>query len=622
MRGANLGGNFAVMVVDCLHSSKVETRSAATSLMEASLSAGCVSPDSYRKTLGRLKPALQRTIGPLIEKHVKRALPIGQSDLSQDKDDAEIDSERPKAKLQQTRRNSTKHPAFANSSSADLQDDRGSNYLRHPMLTTTSVKIPEISDPWPEYPEEPNTNSIETLHVLWRPFLTSASALNLFPTVGIKKQDDAIQGCNLLKGAITWDLDNHEQIVIEILGFVLRWISIALCARETAQGLNIILSTIQDLLSYLGDKQYKLGESEITIIVPLLLEKASTAKVSKVIATSRLKFRFNQERFESDYSRILKMFRGESLVPPKEYGIFACSIVLERSSHVKVKTLACEMAKECVEAAGLSAIGKKGLFAAAKFLSEDPTRHRSAPLELLVEVTVKMKNDVSKVARICGSNLSDKARQKLEERLKEGKEPTKRKLSHGKGSSVVTELPRLSLRTASPSKRALPAVEEAPDDIFVFSTKLSSDSGDPLNTEREVDPIVATLGTSSAAASLRARLQKIREKGLAVSVEQDLSPPVVEKHSIPIEENETQARSSNIEPINVYIERFASLLDKKPPVDESDEDIELAINGLRIFHTVLAGKDGSFFNISKQEASSFRSEIAENANTSIDLVRR
>lgn len=333
-----------------------------------------------------------------------------------------------------------------------------------------------------------------------------------------------------------------------------------------------------------------------------------------------------QERFDPLYNDILQMLHTESTVSPKEFGTLGCSIVIERSAHVKAKTFACEQAKYCISTVGLSAIGKKGLLAVAKFLSEDPTRHRLAALDLLVEITIKMKNDVSRLSRICGSNLSEKGRQILEERINGAHVSTNSPSPVRKGDGVATELPKLSLRQRSPARQTpLPTTEdldETPEDLFVFSTRLSSDSGDKPIAKQQVESLPVSLGTSSAAASLRARLLKIREKGMAASAEQEIAERESEIQPMLVEDSQPHEFSSQIEPIDVYISRFRSLLEKTPPLDESDNDIEKVITGLRIFHIVLAEKDGSFFNISGQEALRYRPEIMENANTSIDLIRR
>ena len=66
-----VGEKYATSLVECLTSSKSETRSAASSLLEASLSKNVIGIDTIKKMTARLKPADQRTVAPLISKSAK-----------------------------------------------------------------------------------------------------------------------------------------------------------------------------------------------------------------------------------------------------------------------------------------------------------------------------------------------------------------------------------------------------------------------------------------------------------------------------------------------------------------------------------------------------------------------
>jgi hypothetical protein len=319
------------------------------------------------------------------------------------------------------------------------------------------------------------------------------------------------------------------------------------------------------------------------------------------------------------------------VIPTKDFGACGCALVIDRSPHVKAKVLACQFASECVDNAGLAAIGKKGLLGAAKFLSEEPSLHRNAALELLVRIATKMNNDVSKLSKICGTSLSDKGRKLLEDRAKINKNPARSEAAEAAATmNIASELPRLSLRQTSPaSKYALPnpgtTEEGAIDDLFVFSSKLSFESGvSYANTRSDDRPAAVVQGSSSAAASLRARLMKIREKGVTgpVAASEMPEPSSKKVDSAGDYESSDTTTTRKIEPIHVHISCFRALLQRESPVKEDDAAVEKAIDSLRIFHNVLAGKDGALLNISKQESASFRDEIIEHANTSIDLVRR
>jgi hypothetical protein len=326
------------------------------------------------------------------------------------------------------------------------------------------------------------------------------------------------------------------------------------------------------------------------------------------------------------YNDILQLLRNELVIPTKDFGAIGCALVLDKSSHVKAKIFACEIGSECVDSAGLAAIGKKGMLGAAKFLSEEPSRGQRHPaLDLLVGIVIKMNNDVQKLSKICGTNLSDKGRKMLEERLKNHAIPARTEVLDSEPTvtpSIASELPRLSLRQTSPTPKYVvskPTTSEGVvSDLFVFSSKQSFESNDsfPLGTADD-KPAQIAQSSSSAAASLRARLMKIREKGVTAAI--PTSQPLENSSRALGSHESSREKPRQIEHIHSHITYFRDLLQKQPPINEDDASIANAISSLRIFHNVLAAKDGS---ISKHDSSGFRHEIIEHANTSIDLVRR
>jgi hypothetical protein len=83
--------------------------------------------------------------------------------------------------------------------------------------------------------------------------------------------------------------------------------------------------------------------------------------------------------------------------------------------------MACKECCVCVESLGLSGIGKKGVLVAAKSLSEEKLpENRNGLLDLMELILPRMNGDMQRFVRICGPNLSDKARVLIEERLKKG----------------------------------------------------------------------------------------------------------------------------------------------------------------------------------------------------------
>jgi cytoskeleton-associated protein 5 len=105
---------------------------------------------------------------------------------------------------------------------------------------------------WPEYPEEPRGQSIfGALKKSWAPALPQTTATMLFPETGIKKQDDAQAGCDILKRAIEIDESERTKATIEQLDLILKWFAFAFASKETSVGLQTILDFIRSLLSFL-----------------------------------------------------------------------------------------------------------------------------------------------------------------------------------------------------------------------------------------------------------------------------------------------------------------------------------------------------------------------------------
>jgi len=181
-RGQPLGEKYAEVVVECLTSSKSETRTAASSLLDVSIEKGVVSMESVRKATERLKPAKQRTIGPLIAKLSKNAptatekenLPSSESRSQQ----------RPAAASERSRvvSRSAKKPARNGDQAAERNGAASSQDAKHPASIPS--KHPLVSRAgsharsfsksmvWPDFPEEPNGSTIlGNLKRLWSPLL-------------------------------------------------------------------------------------------------------------------------------------------------------------------------------------------------------------------------------------------------------------------------------------------------------------------------------------------------------------------------------------------------------------------------------------------------------------------
>ena len=417
VRAQPVGEKFAATTVDCLASSKGETRTATEELLKACLEHGVISAQTLRTGINHLKPAQQRTVSPVISGLVSS---VGLSSIRVEKENRPISdpsllsrsmSIPSNTKVRATvTRPATLPDVSATASRSQLLSRKPEPFVRekvvegHPLgSSSTGAKKVRINrkPSWPEYPEEPlGTTQLSSLKKLWTS-LPSPTAAALFPEGGIKQQDDAHVGCTVLSKAIHTDSKTGSDEIIQHFDLILKWISISLCSREKTVGLQAILSLLMDLFTFLAERNYTMLDEEAFIIVPIVIEKASIAK----------------GRFKEHFHDALSLLDSCGVISDKTLGSLICVTVIERSHQTKARVLAFQQCSRCIERIGLAGIGKKGLLLATKSLSEETLpENRTAVLDLLEFVLSKMDGDVDKLARICGSNLSDKSRALLEER--------------------------------------------------------------------------------------------------------------------------------------------------------------------------------------------------------------
>jgi hypothetical protein len=292
-RGQGLGEKYAIVVVNCLTSSKSETRSAASSLLATSIENGIIGRESIRKATEKLKPALQLSVGPLIAKMTQNAPASslnGKENLSLcdservTSDDKRTDShgtqktEKPKTpKLPSPERRTHK------SSLGNVTETHSSpSSERHPLVSLSGKRYVKSGRTviWTEYPKEPQGSIFEDLKRFWAPFLPPTTTSLLFPPSGIKKQDDACDGCKLISKSLSLDRADVGQAVEEQLDLILKWLTFALCSKETTTALPEILAVFIDILNYMLEIGREFSDQEALETIPFWLEKSSSAKVS------------------------------------------------------------------------------------------------------------------------------------------------------------------------------------------------------------------------------------------------------------------------------------------------------------------------------------------------------
>jgi hypothetical protein len=346
---------------------------------------------------------------------------------------------------------------------------------------------------------------------------------------------------------------------------------------------------------------------------------------------------------------INSMLENEKLLPPKRQGM-ACVAVIDCSPHAKAKAQACQMCLSCIEKIGLASFGKKGILATAKMLSQDTTMHRVAALDLMESILSKMNGDILRLARICGPNLSDKGRQLLEERwYKSHSKDSAHIISSGspntrpppgspqkvtsfgfhkedKQSDIIDELPRLTLRAFGKepprnSPRKLIPEDLPSNEAFSFSaTMLAS----PTNADSEF--ALSSSGTafrsfsaadiepSGAAAALRARLLKIREKTKLPESDTSINNGDFMPHLL--------ADSPELMDFDTILDNIHNLLNKSPPIPEYDSCMETCIFALKVVHSTLSKQVNSSLGLSENNLEYLRGRLLQNVNQVVGLLRR
>lgn len=289
LRGQPVGDRYAAVLIECLTSSKSETRSAALSLLEGSLEVGVIGTENIKKATDRLKPALQRSVGPLIAKITKKNQPTKateENEGSKSITDRDRNQSHPKRLDVRPISNKEKSGQRGNNVSGFTTDEHSPSKSTlhlplHPLISDSSRNTSSATRSiiWTEYPEEPHGSVLENLKRSWTPLLPQSTVIALFPNSGIRKQDDAKTGIEVITRALSLDRKNGGTACLEQLDVILKWIMFALCSKESTTGLVDILALLKDLLDFLVESKRELSDMEALETVPLLLDKASGAKV-------------------------------------------------------------------------------------------------------------------------------------------------------------------------------------------------------------------------------------------------------------------------------------------------------------------------------------------------------
>lgn len=335
-KGRANGANFGQAILKCLTSSQSETRSLAEEILKESIKSKVLSIASLEKAAANLINAEQRKVRPILDslnsisivetaveqsspkKNTKRpasTIPFStasRESASRPRSTIPFESRnghsptRSKISTRRTSRSNDRNSLDPRKRSmsrgrressaasirqgsehtgtiAELMNDPGFHPLKSESATSVpkEVRISKQRDHVPEYPEEPSGGDVfSDLKKIWAPLLPHQSVIVLFPSSGIKVQDDASSGCELLSHGIKMAVEHEdEEVVLNQIDLMIRWFSYALCNRETTTGMLSLISSLTALSNLLSDQKYQLTDYESFMLLPYLLEKAGAAKV-------------------------------------------------------------------------------------------------------------------------------------------------------------------------------------------------------------------------------------------------------------------------------------------------------------------------------------------------------
>jgi len=691
-RGDSLGDRFSNVLVNALSSSKSDIRSAAESLLSECIANNALSMKSAKKCLGRMVPAKQRTVGMILAKISSSSSASSDSRASEkpspsrparmssrtappaekintksmEKSGIQKPQPTPQAAGPKSRLGTYSKPSFEEEVEDPVDDDASHPLVGNPSGMQKSRSAMR-SVTWPEYPEEPSGAPLYNgLKKAWSHIIPTNSTMKLFPDRGIRNQSDVTDAFDMVRQAIKMDKEDQGSVVVEQLHFILRWSVFVMGCKESAVGLTGLLDMLSDLLSYLNFRMHEFSDAEVSIFVPFMYERASVAK----------------GRFMDTYMDLIESIKAENLISDKRLGPSVCVPLMEGSSHTKARLMACQTCQHCVEVVGLSGIGKKGVLVAVKAFSvEKLPENRAAFLDLMVLLVSKMNNDMNRFSKICGTALTPKARSLIEEHMKkapspatkasQAKSPSPRKPSRQSRPSMLTpptklsfspksefvvpsvfedELPALDLRrvlrerqspTSSPTKTSgirpatFPASAQVPTITTSYSSNLASSSGE--SSLSEPHPASSPLG---AAASLRARLLKIREKNnmgpLPTKPSETIDIPMTSSSVRPAVQHteEFQTPTFDLEDsilsevldsesfLEVFLETIRKLLEKPHKIFESDDDLLSSTDVLKNIHAAVSKQPNLAVMISPIVVENLREEIRERASEVVGLLTR
>ncbi len=564
---------LAKVIVRSLLSPKSGSRSAAESLLAACSKNNFVPSATFDKEIGKLSPAQQRTVRSFIPKMSKQDQELV--------DTFKKASERPRRPGQMLSNRQTTQVGGPNNKTA-MQSTRGggppwksNNIVETSVIPENPLQMINVrsakpkgqrlallgkGDSWPEYSEEPSSDTIQALRKSWSAFIPSSSIDVLLPQSGLRTHEDCISGCDLLSKAIGYSRDNNDSSFLDLLDFIFKWATCAILLRNHTSGFRKLLSTIHVLFERLDELSYVISDAEALLLLPYLVDKAGVAKL----------------QFKEEILTIFTLVTTKKVYPSQKFGS-VCIKVLEKSKSNPSRSLAAELCSVAVQSTGVSAIGKKGLVVLSNALNEETVAEaKKVYIDLFEIVVEKLRGDTGKL--FSAINPTDKVKAMIMERC--AKQPV---ATHG------------SPRRSPPRKIAPPVSQYSP-------------------TNDQEAPALSS--SAVVTGNLRARLQKSKET--KISEESHRLPPVIDTSSA------TSSPSCHTPRTTSTDTEYNGIMTDINWMTQTEEckstDIVRGTDAIHLLRSLISNNENSSIDHIKRDA--FREKIESDYNTCLRTVAR
>lgn len=325
-------------------------------------------------------------------------------------------------------------------------------------------------------------------------------------------------------------------------------------------------------------------------------------------------------------------------MPSQRFGSVVCVAVIERSPHAKGRVMACQICQECIDLSGINACGKRGVLATAKALSEEKVpENRLAALDLMELIFSKMNGEKPRLARICGSSLSDQGMQLIMERWQKRALKSNALTSESCGGETISVSPPLNEIAVGLSQ----AEERTPSQLPALSLRApgNHDSASSFiepeeNTQSSnYGPLVETAkliqcnavdekgraaiddDIGGAAANLRARLLRIKERVALADEPVSLANGIL---NIPTSNTDHYTTKHFDDDMQI----IRSLMAKNVPVSDDDPHVVSCIDTLKKFHAALSKQHGQISAYTSEDLLALRECMISQTNTTVETLTR